>query len=166
MTIKFLDQLSAAELSAYKDSSFYRDIVLSTYQFSDCSLDYYSEYFGEGYKNYSIIVLDTNHEPVIALYAFAKPPVFSHFNSAISVCEGTFTDVSQKNKAYKSLLLFVNDFLNKKNFTEIIFNDNKFFTAEYYSKISSTAIEHNSVVDLVLPADQLKANLRKSYKSL
>ncbi|MEP6616488.1 MAG: hypothetical protein ABJA57_07910 [Ginsengibacter sp.] len=166
MTAKLLTSLTADELHRYKESSLYRNSILSSYQFTDKLLDYYAEYFGSDFKNFSIAVFDDAGEPLIAVYAFSKPPVYAHFGLPVTVHEGVFQEVSQKYKAYKSLFATMNEILETNDFSEIFFYDNDYFTSEYYSKISSTDAEYCSYVNLVQTAEQLKSNLRKSYKSL
>ena len=77
-----------------------------------------------------------------------------------------FDDISQKNKAYKALIKKLNETLISNDFSEIMYYNNDFLISEYYSKTFLVEAEFNSYVDLSLPEDQLKANLRKSYKSL
>ncbi len=166
MTVRLLNKFSEEELDNYKQTLFYKDQVLSSYQYTDKSLAYYSEYFNNEYSNYSIVVFDELQDPVLALYAFTKQPVFSHFGLPISVIESSFTSASKKNKAYHELIMKLNEILTADHFEELKFYTNDFLCAEYFSKISENEIEYNSYIDLDLPKEQIKSNIRKSYKSL
>ncbi len=166
MKAKLLTTLSEEEATGYKQSSFYLNCVLSSFRFTDNSIAYYDDYFNREYSNHSIVVFDDLKNPVLALYSFSKLPLFSNFDLPVSIIEGSFTDNIQKQKAYKELLVKLNETLSQNNFEKIKFYNNDFLFAEYYSNIDSVQIEYNSYVDLALPEEMIKTNIRKSYKSL
>lgn len=166
MKAKLLTKLTEQELINYKGSSLYKNFVLSSYQFLDNSIGYYNEYFNNEYSDYSLIVLDELQIPLLVLHAYSKPPVFSHFDLPILIIESSFIDSHQKDKAYRELLKRLNETLVNNNFEKIKFYLNDFLCAEYYTKISTTGIEYNSYVDLSLSEEEIKSNIRKSYKSL
>jgi hypothetical protein len=166
MKAKLLSKFSSEELLTYKQSLFYRDFVLASYQYSDKSIEYYSEYFNHEYIDCSIVIFGESGDPVLALNAFAKSPIFSYFGLPVSVVESMFSDSIQKFKAYRELIIKLNETLVANKFENIKFHSNDFLFAEYYSKIVSSSIDYYSNVNLALPEETIKANIRKSYKSL
>lgn len=166
MKAKLLEKLNEKEIADYKRSDLYRKFVLSPYQYTDNSVRYYDEYFNHEYKNYSIIVFDDSDNPLIALYAFAKPALFSYFGLPVQVVEAAFTDNGSKYNAYKELIIRLREVLQANNFDQIKFYHNEFLSAEFFSSLLSNEIYYKSYVDLSLPEEQIRSNIRKSYKSL
>ena len=166
MKAKLLAKLNNEELRSYKQSLLYQKFVLSSYQYTDKSIEYYDEYFNHEYANYSIIVFDDAQVPLLALYAFTKQPIFSYFGLPVPVIESSFSSVSEKNKAYKELIMKLNEIFYSEHFEELKFYDNDYLCAAYFLKISKNEIEYNSYIDLNLSEQQIKTNIRKSYKSL
>jgi hypothetical protein len=166
MKARLLSQLNSEDVIKYKQSSFYQDFVLANYQFNDNSIAYYTDYFNNEHIDNSIIVFDTQDTPILALYSFSKLPVFSNFGQHVMVIETLFKSSIEKNEGYRILIKKLNEVLAINSFTEIKFYTNDFLCSEYYSKISATEIEYNSWVDLSLSEQNIKTNLRKSYKSL
>lgn len=166
MTAKLLAQLNAKELDNYKKSDFYRHHVLSNYKYTDNSILYYTEYFNNEYTNYTIIVFDDDENAVLAFYAFANSSVLSYFELPVSVIETLFSNRLQKNRAYGELLIKLNQLISQNRFRGLRFYSNEYLCAAFYSKIQKVDVEYSSLVDLTIPEEIIKTNIRKSYKSL
>jgi hypothetical protein len=165
MKSHLLTALQPAELKTYQDSFFYNNHVLSSYQYTDYSLKYYSEYFGQEYVNQTILVYNKLNEPVLALYAYSQKEIFTHFGSPVQVIECHFSTESDRFEAYKALISKLNEQLKQNNAAKILFYENEFLIAEYYKDLDKISTDFISLVNLKLTEPEIKSNLRKRYKS-
>jgi hypothetical protein len=166
MKAYLLTELTHELLQQYKQSHLYAEHVLQPYQYSDLSIEYYKEYMGSEYQDHSIVVINDQGVFSLVMYAYAKLPAFTHFAGPLKVIEGNFSSQSEKHLAYRTLNLKLNGHLQKHSFNRLLFYDNPFLTAGYYSKIENAQTEFDSYIDLALSEAELKSNIRKSYKSL
>jgi len=166
MKTLLLAELTPEELERYKQSPFYQEQVLQPYQYSDLSLEYYKEYFGPEYSNHSMVVISSTGDPVLALYAYTKTGIFTHWGAPVTVIEAPFGSTGEKQLAYRALLLKLTEHFKKHAFEKFSFYDNAFLTGSYHSKIEKIQTELVSSIDLTLSEAELKSNIRKSYKSL
>lgn len=165
MKSHLLTALLPAQLKSYQDSFFYNNYVLSAYQYTNYSLQYYSEYFGQDYVNQTILVYNKLNEPVLALYAYSEKEIFSHFGSPVQVIECDFSTESERLEAYKALISKLNEQLKQNNSGKILFYENEFLIAEYYKDLDKISTDFISSVNLNLTEPEIKSNLRKRYKS-
>jgi hypothetical protein len=165
MKARLLSNLSEDEIINYRKSVLYRDYVLSGYQYTDTTLSYYSEYFNNEYLNFSILVLNSDDVPLIILYAYSKPGIFTHFGSPVQVIDAGLVPVNEKNDAYKTLLSKLNEVIKQNSYREILFYENEFFIAEYFSYITGLTTDYISSIDLELSETGIKSNVRKRFKS-
>jgi hypothetical protein len=165
MKAKLLGKLSEGELNNYKKSVFYRDFVLSGYQYTDSSLSYYSEYYNNEYLNFSIVVFNREDVPILGLYAFSKSEIFTHFGSPVQIIDPGILLVTEKYDAYKTLLSKLNEVIKQNNCSELIFYENDFLIAEYFKNIRQISTDYISYVNLDLTETEIKSNLRKRYKT-
>lgn len=166
MKARLLSSFNNEELITYRSSAFYQRHVLAQYQFTESAINYYCEYFGNEFKNQSILVLNELNVVVLAIYAYSRPLKYTHFESGVSVIESNFDTEAERNRAYKTLIVSLKEYLHAYDFKEIHFYNNQFLLAEFYNNITCRMDEVNSYVNLLNDFDQIKSNLRKSYKSL
>jgi hypothetical protein len=161
-----LAELTPEQQEKYRQSQFFKERVLQSYQYSGLSIDYYQEYFGSEYQNHSIIVVNDKGDALLVAYAYSKNQTLTHFEAPVTIIETNWDAQSEKQLAYRTFNLKLNEHLVKHAFNRILFYDNPFLTAAYYSKIEKTQTEFASYIDLSLSEAELKSNIRKSYKSL
>jgi hypothetical protein len=166
MKAKLLSQLNPEELSKYEGSLLYKDYVMGPYQYTKYSLAFYDDYYLHEFINFSIVVFDELQEPFLVLYAYSKNPGYSHFGLPVSIIEVPSADTLKKNKAHKILIAKLQETIQVNGFEDFVFYHNDFLCAEYLSKITTSETEYNCYVDLSLPEEVIKTNIRKSYKSL
>jgi hypothetical protein len=157
--------LNLVEKSEFEGSNFYKEHYINSFSFTKSSLAYYQTYFGEAFIDKSILVYDGSL-PVLALVAYTTQDKLTHFGGPIAIVESDFEFVEKKQLAYRTLIQKLNEFIKKEGIEEIYFYANEFLNSEYFSKIQKVEVEFGALIDLSIPEDLIKMNIRKSYKSL
>ena len=164
MSAKLLINLNETEKNIFLNSDLFIKSK-ETYRYSKNSLKYYLEYYNHEYENYSIIVFNSKSEPILLMYAYSKLPIYSHFGEAIEIIEKK-TNCEELNNAYKKLFIFLYQFFREKKINQFLYLNNDFILSDQFSKTTESEIIFNSYINLELSEENIKSNIRKSYKSL
>ncbi|MBI3500566.1 MAG: hypothetical protein HY063_02135 [Bacteroidetes bacterium] len=156
-------EISEDDIKIFYESRLWKKIS-SQYFWLPLSQKYYNEYYNNRHKNLSIVIYN-NHEPVLIAICFSDSNTLSYFHFP-------FTVHFLKDKPEIIDQVF-NFFFNK---IDALKNQGKIFNlrcyydeyliSNYFNNIVSVSNEHYGIIDLALPLEIIKSNIRKSYKSL
>lgn len=167
MKVALISDLTADELQAYHESALYK-LTCSDYRFCDIHLDYYREYFGEKWKDVSLVVYDKTGF-CICLIQFTNGEELSFFGSPTDVFFDDSFPSKSKNQAFGELFVKLEQMIKEQNIKSLNFFENPYFLLKYYEQdgvtFSSKIVFENSI-DLSLSEEDIKMGVRKSYKSL
>lgn len=167
MKVARFSDLSAEEIQAYHNSTLY-NLTCSDYRFCDIHLDYYREYFGEKWKDESLIVYDKTGF-CISLIMFCNGEELSFFGSPTDVIWDDSFPAKAKNQAFGELFVKLEQMIKEMNIKTLKFFENPYFLLKYYEKedvLFSSRIIYENSIDLSQSEDDIKMAVRKSYKSL
>lgn len=163
MKIKEIKELSQLELERFKHSDLYLK-VLNNYALCDIHMAYYAEYFGDTWNDVSIVAFDDS-DFYLCMYMFSNGdelsfrgvPVYTYYQQA---------DSKVLIRVYQELFAKLEVCKQKCGISRLKIYDNHYFVFKYFDSIYETRIEHYSYVDLLQSEDEIRMNIRKSYKSL
>lgn len=167
MKVALISDLTAEELQAYHESALYK-LTCSDYRFCDIHLDYYREYFGEKWKDVSLVVYDKTGF-CISLIQFTNGEELSFFGSPTDVFFDESFPAKAKNQAAGELFVKLEQMVKENGIKTLKFFENPYLLLKYYEQegitFSSKIVYENSI-DLSQSEDDIKMGVRKSYKSL
>jgi hypothetical protein len=163
MQVKFIKELSESELIQYKKSELWKKVA-STHDFFLNSIEYKLEYFNSGHIDYSLIVF---HEevPLSVTYIYVNDKDLAYFNVPLRIFSIN-QDVNILNECYKNLFAKIHTLCQLLQIETILFEQDKYFIAAFHEKITSIKNNHLATIDLNLTNENIKSNIRKSFKSL
>jgi hypothetical protein len=163
MKVNFLKDLNPDELTNFHASDLFKNIS-SEYSHINSYLIYNKEYFGPDYKDFSLIVYE-NQCFFICFYSFSNGNKLTFFNNPIRVY-----DLDKTNKkityAYQTLFTKLKELKDAFQITKMAFYHNSFLLSEYFDVIDFHEIELIPYIDLTQSFEEIRMNVRKSYKSL
>ena len=144
------------------DASGLKQQIEGRYQYTEYSFNYYDTYHEGAYQDFRWVVFHQNM-PVLALMATRKGGELGYFHFP-----GRFFECGDR-ELVKSAWKFFLTWLDRQIDTEFIHSLRVYEHPQIslqYLQSQTTRISRSSMIDLTLSETTLKANLRKSYKSL
>lgn len=167
MKVKHLYELTEEENQQYLQSQLYK-LSRQDYRYCDINLDYYREYFGDTWTDESLIVFDKLGFYVYVCL-FSNGEELSFFGSPTDVIYDKGMPIKSTNHAFEELFVKLETYISEKNIKTMSFFENPYFLHQYYDQegvtLESKIVYENSI-DLNLTEEDIKMNVRKSYKSL
>ena len=161
MKVKFLSELTEADLARFRESELYR-ISHADYRHCEIHLEYYKEYFGTSWKDVSLVAFDDKCFAIV-VYMFLGNGELSFFGAPMSVYSDPAVPVKDLNYAFQELFVKVEQLGAQR----IKFFEHPAFLMKYYEHegfTSHTLFETN--IDLSRSEEDIFMSVRKSYKSL
>jgi hypothetical protein len=162
--IRSIRNLSAEEKQKFQASNLFQ-LICREHTFQRLSLQYYAEYFGKDYVDHSLLIYN-QEEPVLCVFAFTNNDTLRFFDSPIKLIYHPLTPVNTINEAFRTLFQNFEENLQKQGINHILFHSDPYFNRYYFDSIQETKVSHQCFVDLKLKDENIRMNLRKSYKSL
>lgn len=160
MIAKFICDLNEDELLRFHESTLW-DKAIAYYAYEPVHIEYYKIYFGNTYKDYSIVVFDKS-DFYICSFAFTNNNIYSFFGSPVHIMN-IQGDENILNVAF-------NDFFTKLHTISVVekiyIYDHNRVTFHYFEKLEFSKIFHQANIALSLSEANIRMNVRKSYKSL
>ncbi len=128
------------------------------------SIEYLNEYHLNEFKNLSFAIID-NEITIISVISYSKNHVLSFFDNSVQVIESPKISSDKINEAYKFVFKKILEFKNS-GFIKINFDSNNYFLREYFNRLINKNNNYQFYIDLYESEDQIKKNVRKSFKSL
>ena len=127
-------------------------------------IEYLNEYNANEFKNLSFAIID-NETTIISVICYAKDNTLSFFDNSIQLIENSKTSTDKINEAYKYVFKKILEFKNS-GFIKMNFDSNNYFLREYFDRVINKNSNYQFYIDLNESEDQIKKNIRKSFKSL
>ncbi len=165
MKVKFLSELSEPEAERFRLSQLYR-ISHADYRHCDIHLEYYKEYFGESWKDVSLVAYDDKCFAIV-VYMFLGNGELSFFGAPLMAYSDPAVSVKDLNYAFQELFVRIDRMKEEWGAVHMKFFEHPAFLMKYYeyeSFRSSTLIEMS--IDLTRTEEEIFMSVRKSYKSL
>lgn len=163
MKVIFLKDMNADEQTCFYASDLYKNIY-SEYECINSYIIYNKEYFGSEFKDFSLVVYEDNVF-FICFYAYTNDNNLTFFNNPIRIYDLNINNKVMSN-AYQSLFSKIKELKNTFQIKKLSFYQNSFFLSEYFEVIDTHEIELISYIDLTQSLEEIRMNVRKSYKSL
>lgn len=161
MKVKFLSELSGAELARFRESELYR-ISHADYRHCEVHLEYYREYFGPSWKDVSMVACDDSCFAIV-VYMFLGNGELSFFGAPLSVYSDPAVPVKEMNYAFQELFVKIEQLGARR----IRFFEHPAFLMKYYEHEGfSASILFETAIDLSRSEEDIFMCVRKSYKSL
>jgi len=162
--INFISKLNREEREAYLSSELYK-AVLKSYQFSESFLNYLNEYNGAEFSDFSLIVFEEDLRPVCVFYAYAKEDYFGFYTEPAVMFQMT-EDKAIQDRAFQLIVQKLESIWKENNFRTFEFYENQFLMDWFSNQMKEKQTWNRTYIDLTLDSGLIKANIRKSYKSL
>lgn len=167
MKVKHLSELTEEEQQSYLQSQLFK-LSRQDYRYFDINLDYYKEYFGSVWTDESLIVFDKSGY-YIYLPLFCNGDELSFFGSETDIIYDKEMGVKGTNHAFEELFVKLESIIHERGIITLKFFENPYFLHQYYDQIGESffsKIVYENSIDLSLSEEEIKMNVRKSYKSL
>lgn len=167
MKVKHLYELTEDEEQLFFQSRLYK-LSRADYRYCDINLDYYKEYFGSSWTDESLIVFDKSGYYVY-LPLFSDGEELSFFGTQTDIIYDKEASVRGNNHAFEELFVKLEGLIHEKGIKALKFFENPYFLHQYYDQegeLFSSKIVYENSIDLNLSEEEIKMNVRKSYKSL
>jgi hypothetical protein len=128
------------------------------------TLKYSIEYFGQEYHDFSMVVFDKMNF-YLGILAYTKGKTLKFFDNAIKIFEYQENALALGN-AYIALFNKFNELKQNDLINKLSFYERPLLTSKFIDKLISKDIDFESYIDLILSKEEIKKNVRKSYKSL
>ncbi|MBC7861386.1 MAG: hypothetical protein IAF38_00345 [Bacteroidia bacterium] len=163
LTPAFVSGLGEEKLLQLRSSELWRTVYCD-YCYLPLSEKYYSEYHGGKYSDHSFVLYNKN-EPVLYFPCNLNNNRLSWFEFPISIfC--TIKDPLILTEIYKLLESFLEKLVREKSVSELFVYFNEYLTRSFFTKIAEVKSHHHTMIDLQIPEENIKANIRKSNKTL
>lgn len=164
MIVKFIKDLIDEDLERLHNSTLW-GLICSSPQYLPIHNEYYKAYFGEHYKDYSLVAFDKK-DFYIGFICFTNDSTHSLFGEPIEIfdinCDETTLGVAY-NEFYAKLERIATD----GGASKIVYSEHDRTVARFFEKMTEQPkIKFEAYINLALPIDNIKMNVRKSYKSL
>lgn len=165
MKIKYISELTEEELADFKGSSVYKQSH-ADYRYCDVHFNYYKEYFGDAWKDLSLVVFEKKCF-YICIYMLTNGKELSFFGSPLEIYVDSSLPTQNLNKAFTEIYSKLEELNKKLGGAFIRFYEEPHFLLKYYEheNFESHIVFENSI-DLTKSEDEIFMCLRKSYKSL
>ena len=160
--LKYFDTMNSEEISLFEESQLGK-LMRKHYLRNECSVRFYLDYFGEGFKERSLILFKGNF-PEIVIPALCKEGEINFANNETEILSVLKDEARRKSM----LVLFkkIKDEKKLKQGTIAKFKNDTFLLKEFVNHLDSVELKKVGVVDFKLSQQFRKQNIRKSYKSL
>lgn len=165
MKIKYISELTEEELIDFKNSSVYKRSH-ADYRYCDVHFNYYKEYFGEVWRNMSLVAFE-KQSFYICIYMLTNGKELSFFGSPLEIYADSSLPIQNQNKAFVEIYTKIENIKEVTGAQTIKFFEEPHFLLKYYEheNFESHIVFENSI-DLTKSEDEIFMCLRKSYKSL
>lgn len=166
MKVKFLAELSEADLARFRTSELYR-ISHADYRHCEIHLAYYREYFGPSWKDVSLVAFDDRCFALVVYMFLGENGELSFFGAPLSVYADPAVPVKDLNYAFQELFVKLDGMKETMGARSLKFFEHPAFLMKYYEYEHFTAaIQYETEIDLTRSEEEIFMCVRKSYKSL
>ncbi len=167
MKIKFVKDLTNEESSLFKSSELY-NLICSDYLMCDIHQMYYKEYFGVKWQDFSIVAYDNElFYAAVYIYSNLDDNKLTYFGFPCKMFRLQYLPNNIVNKAYQEIYAKIKVISTENEYRNILIEHDPLLTHKLSVNENFKLIfEYNSNIDLSLSENEIKANVRKSYKSL
>ncbi len=162
LVIRYRKELSPEECARIEGSALWKAIS-ARYLYLSSSFDYYSEYHEGRYKDLVFFVFHGN-VPVLSFWGLSGDRDLGYFHMPAEVIAAG-EPAAVLDKAYKLLLTELERLIKTENVKEMKFTFDPYLVSAYFKDLT-TVTRHDCIVNLELEEEQIRSNIRKSYKSL
>ncbi len=165
MKIKYISELTDEELLDFKNSTVYK-LSHADYRYCDVHFNYYKEYFGETWKDLSLVAFEKQNF-YICIYMLTNGKELSFFGSPLDIYSDTNFPIQNQNKAFVEVYTKIESIKEETGAQTVKFFEEPHFLLKYYEheNIESHIVFENTI-DLTKSEDDIFMCIRKSYKSL
>ena len=160
MIVKLISELNEIENIRFKESALFQ-LMIQHYSYNSEHIEYYQEYFGNTYLNYSLVVYDKSNF-YIAIQIYTNNDTVSYFGQPTHIISLDTVEQTILNVAFNDLFLKL-DNLNAKYINTY---DHPKVLHKYFNNVINVKNNTIATINLEQSATTIKSNLRKSYKSL
>lgn len=161
--IKRIADFNEREQSVWKESALYHQTQKGFY-FLDKSLQYDREYFGDEYRDYSIVAF-AKGVPVIAIHAHFNNTTFGFYTWPVTIHQLESAEPDSVNEAYKNVIAYIESLHKNGVIQGLSYYDNPYFNSAFIHDISTSKAQYHAIIDLTLSAQAIKSNVRRRYKN-
>lgn len=167
MKIKFVKDLTNEESSLFKSSELY-NLICSDYLMCDIHQMYYKEYFGVKWQDFSIVAYDNElFYAAVYIYSNLDDNKLTYFGFPCKMFRLQYLPNNIVNKAYQEIYAKIKVICTENEYKNILIEHDPLLTHKLSVNENFTLkFEYNSNIDLSLSENEIKSNVRKSYKSL
>ncbi|TND05921.1 MAG: hypothetical protein FD123_3612 [Bacteroidetes bacterium] len=162
-SIRYRGRMTGDELSALRKSRLWTEIA-KRYLFLPLTFDYYSEYHQGEYAD-RVFFVYCGDEPLLAFWGLCKAGRLGYFHLPAEITAAP-ASAEAINEAYRQLLGELENIVKRDRVSAFEFEYDPYLVSAYFGKMSQVSVKHSCIVDLELGEEQIKGNVRKSYKSL
>ncbi len=162
-TVKFYSGLDSDTKSTIQNSVAWK-AMCAGYCYLPGSEEYYNEYHNNTFLVKTFIVFKYE-VPILIFPCTIKENKLSWFHFSANFFEEPCS-IELRLEAYRSAFSFLDKLKEEFQIKELAVEFNSFLIAEFFNNISKVETAHYGIIDYNFTDEQIKSNVRKSYKSL